>query len=86
MTDLTAPTDGPDTDPHRWLEDVQGEAALAWVRERNAESHAELTALPDYAELRPRLLEVLNARDRIPNVTRRGAWFYNFWQDAAHPR
>ncbi|MEY8688603.1 MAG: prolyl oligopeptidase family protein, partial [Leptothrix sp. (in: b-proteobacteria)] len=42
--------------------------------------------LPDYAELRPRLLEVLNARDRIPNVTRRGAWFYNFWQDAAHPR
>ncbi len=30
-------------DPHLWLEDVTGEKALAWVKERNAESTAELT-------------------------------------------
>ena len=73
-------------DPFLWLEDVLGERALAWVGERNRESQGELTALPSYAELRPRLLAVLNARDRIPQVTRRGEFFYNFWQDAGHQR
>jgi prolyl oligopeptidase len=73
-------------DPFLWLEDVLGERALAWVGERNRESQGELTALPSYAELRPRLLAVLNARDRIPQVTRRGKFFYNFWQDAGHQR
>jgi prolyl oligopeptidase len=29
---------------------------------------------------------VLDADDRIPFVGRRGAYLYNFWQDAAHPR
>jgi prolyl oligopeptidase len=29
---------------------------------------------------------VLDASDRIPGVSRRGAWLYNFWQDAKHPR
>lgn len=73
-------------DPFLWLEDVLGERALAWVGARNRESQSELTALPSYAELRPRLLAVLNARDCIPQVTRRGEFFYNFWQDAGHQR
>ena len=29
-------TPAPPDDPHAWLEDVEGEKALAWVRERNA--------------------------------------------------
>ncbi len=73
-------------DPFLWLEDVLGERALAWVGEQNRQSQGELTALPSYADLRPRLLAVLNARDRIPQVTRRGEFFYNFWQDASHQR
>jgi prolyl oligopeptidase len=74
-------------DPHLWLEDVQGDKALAWVRERNAESQAVLTARPEYAPLRERLLDILNARDRIPYVSRLGAdQFYNFWQDATNKR
>ena len=28
----------PDNDPYLWLEEVQGERALAWVRERNAQA------------------------------------------------
>lgn len=73
-------------DPHLWLEEVQGEAALAWVRARNERSQAELCARPEYAEFQPRLLALLNARERIPYVSRIGAFFYNFWQDAEHPR
>ena len=73
-------------DPHLWLEEVQGDKALAWVRERNAETLKLLSAREDFAPTRTKLLEVLNSKDRIPNVTRRGDWLYNLWQDASHKR
>ena len=73
-------------DPFLWLEDVLGERALAWVRERNAESQKLLQARPEYAPTRERLLQVLNAKDRIPAINRRGEWFYNLWQDEQHKR
>ena len=50
---LAAPTSAApmstDTDPHLWLEDVMGERALAWVRERNAATEAALMARPGFA-------------------------------------
>jgi prolyl oligopeptidase len=73
-------------DPFLWLEDVQGERALDWVRQRNALSQKELMARPEYAPAHAQILEVLNSRDRIPFVSRRGDWFYNFWQDEDHKR
>lgn len=73
-------------DPFVWLEDVQGEKALDWVRERNALSQKELMARPEFAPTKAQLLEVLNAKDRIPNVARRGDWLYNFWQDEKNKR
>ena len=39
----------PPDDPFLWLEDVQGEQALAWVRERNAIAERELQAVPQHA-------------------------------------
>lgn len=75
-----------DDDPHLWLEEVQGEQALAWVRERNAETEGLLTARPEYAPIREQLLAVLNSKERIPQVTRRGDHFYNLWRDDTHPR
>ena len=73
-------------DPWLWLEDVGGDRALAWVRERNAESQGELGARPEYAELKPRLRAALDASDRIPAISRAGAFVYNFWQDGANKR
>jgi prolyl oligopeptidase len=73
-------------DPHLWLEEVQGEKALAWVRERNAVSTAQLQAVPVFAENRAKVLGVLNNRDQIPGITRRGDYFYNYWRDAKNPR
>ena len=75
-----------DQDPWLWLEEVQGERALAWVRERNAESRRQLEAWPGFADTRQRILDVLDSRDRIPAIARRGGFVYNFWQDAEHPR
>ncbi|MFI8400261.1 prolyl oligopeptidase family protein [Streptomyces sp. NPDC085463] len=75
-----------DDDPYLWLEEVSGDAALAWVAERNAETAEALAADPGFTPLKERLREVLDASDRIPYTTRRGAHLYNFWQDAEHVR
>ena len=73
-------------DPYLWLEDVQGERALAWVRERNAATEARLQADPRFEPGVKAVLRVLDSADRIPAVSRRGAWLYNLWQDASHRR
>ena len=73
-------------DPYLWLEDVEGDDALAWVREQNAVSTKLLEADQDFEELRRDLLAILDSNERIPMVTKRGPHFYNFWQDADHPR
>lgn len=73
-------------DPYQWLEDVLGDEALTWVRERNAETSAELAESDRFTALRGEIREVLDADDRIPYPVRRGEHLYNFWRDAAHPR
>ncbi|MFD7532729.1 prolyl oligopeptidase family protein [Streptomyces sp. NPDC059849] len=75
-----------DEDPYLWLEDIDGEAALRWVAERNAETAAALAADAGFPVLKERLREVLDASDRIPYAVRRGAFLYNFWQDAEQMR
>ena len=75
-----------ETDQYQWLEDVTGQAALDWVRERNAETLAELSGTARFQDLRAGAREVLDAEDRIPFVRRRGGYLYNFWQDAAQPK
>ncbi|MCX4718518.1 prolyl oligopeptidase family serine peptidase [Streptomyces virginiae] len=75
-----------DEDPYLWLEDVSGDAALAWVRERNAETVDALTGSPGFKVLEQEMREVLDDDGRIPYTVRRGGHLYNFWQDAAHVR
>ncbi len=84
---LTATAPAQDTsDPWLWLEEVQGERALAWVRERNAQTRQRLQSWPGFEATRERILQVLDSRDRIPAIARRGDHVYNFWQDADNPR
>jgi prolyl oligopeptidase len=73
-------------DPYLWLEDVNGEKPMEWVKERNAESRKQLESKPEFKALHDRLLSVYNSRERIPAVQKRGEWLYNFWQDAGNPR
>jgi prolyl oligopeptidase len=69
-----------------WLEDVTGDKALNWVKERNALSTGELTKSPGFAALDQRLLSILDSKDRIPAVTKHGPWYYNFWRDDKNKR
>ena len=73
-------------DPYLWLEDVTGERALAWVRERNAQSEGTLQAAPGFAQLKASLREVLDSREQIPYVKRLGNHLYNLWKDGSNPR
>ncbi|HLS04179.1 MAG TPA: prolyl oligopeptidase family serine peptidase [Actinomycetales bacterium] len=73
-------------DPYLWLEDVEGEEALAWVRERNEEKAAELSARPDFTATKERIRAVLDSDEKIPGVAKIGDHFYNFWRDKNHVR
>jgi prolyl oligopeptidase len=75
-----------DEDPYLWLEDVEGARSMQWVKEQNAVTQPLLESKPGFKALQERMLTVLTSRDRIPMVTKRGPWLYNFWQDAEHPR
>lgn len=64
------------------LDETTGPEALQWATDWSNATEAKL----DTGELRRRIRESLDADDRIPYVTRRGAYLYNFWRDAEHPR
>jgi prolyl oligopeptidase len=73
-------------DPNLWLEDITGEKALQWVRAHNAASSRQLESTPGFQGLQDRLLAILNSRERIPQVTKHGPFYYNFWRDDQNPR
>lgn len=75
-----------DPDAHLWLEEVEGEAALAWVNAQNERTLAALQADPHYAPYEAAALEVLNSAERIPYGTVRDGLVYNFWQDSTNVR
>ncbi|MFI5761766.1 prolyl oligopeptidase family protein [Streptomyces sp. NPDC051563] len=75
-----------DEDPYLWLEDVTGEAALSWVRERNEETVSALASDPGFKVLESEIREALDDDGRIPYARRRGRHLYNFRQDADHVR
>ncbi len=81
-----------------FLEEVTGDEALAWVRERNRRTEERLALpngdqrtplgdpIPSLSELEGEILSVLDDPERIPMVGLRGDWAYNFWTDGEHPR
>jgi len=75
-----------DDDSFLWLEEVQGERALAWVHERNQQSQAALQATPGFEAMRADIQAVLDSTEQIPYVQRCGDWLYNLWKDASQPR
>jgi prolyl oligopeptidase len=73
-------------DPFLWLEEVSGEKALDWVRTQNAQSKKELEASTEFERTRKRLLAILDSKEKIPYVSKHGAWYYNFWRDEKNVR
>ena len=73
-------------DPYIWLENVDGDRAMAWVTAQNLEAREALAHGKSFETSERRLLAIFNSSDRIPFISKAGPHYYNFWQDADHPR
>ncbi|MBI1338828.1 prolyl oligopeptidase family serine peptidase [bacterium] len=83
------PMTGPesfDSAAHLWLEEVEGERALDWVRSQNDRTLGKLQSDPRYEPFYNEALRIAQSKERIPyGAIRKGA-VYNFWQDETHVR
>ncbi|MDO9336440.1 MAG: prolyl oligopeptidase family serine peptidase [Caulobacter sp.] len=76
-------------DPYLWLEEVEGDKALAWARAQNARSLPVLQGDARYQGLFDEALKIVTAQDRIPVAGFAGkgdAQMRNYWQDKVHVR
>jgi prolyl oligopeptidase len=82
MTQSMSPTP---PDPHLWLEDIDGDDALAWV---DAQNRRTLDAFfdADAQATSDAIRAALDSEDRIPGVSKLGDHYYNFWRDRQHPK
>ena len=82
----TASAAGEQGDPYAWLEEIDGERAMQWVRAHNAATAKKLESQPIYKELHAEALSALDSASRLPQIVQRGPWIYTFWKDDKHPR
>ena len=74
-------------DPFLWLEEVQGDRAIAQVKQWNGETEAKLAAVPGFDERRTRALQLLNDPNQIATPDQvMGDLVANHWVDADHKR
>ena len=74
-------------DPYLWLEEIQGDRAIAQVKQWNGETEAKLTAVPGFEERRMRALQLLNDPNQIATPDDvMGDLVANHWVDADHKR
>ncbi|MFW6085458.1 MAG: S9 family peptidase, partial [Gemmatimonadota bacterium] len=83
-TDETPPDAGPND---LWLEEIEGDRALEWVRSQNERTEAALRTLPVYDSLRVDLRRMIQrSGERVPIPSIWGDYLYDFWRDAEHQR
>ncbi len=82
----TANTDVDKMDPYIWLEEVEGDSALNWVREQNRKTVDVLEQDSRFAQFEQEALHIYEAKDKLAYGRIRGDYIYNFWQDESHVR
>ena len=79
----TAPAGSPD--PRAYLDEINGDKAMAWVNAHNQSTIDKLSKDPRYDAYQAEMLKILQATDRIPAPSfAHGGTVDNFWQDADH--
>ncbi|HEY0627853.1 MAG TPA: prolyl oligopeptidase family serine peptidase [Sphingomicrobium sp.] len=74
-------------DPYLWLEEVEGDRAIAQVKQWNADAEASLRSVPGFEDRQARGLKLLNDPNQIatPDAVL-GDLVLNHWVDANHKR
>lgn len=83
---IGAQTPSGPADKYLWLENVNGERALVWVRAENERSAKVLETDPRFIGFEATALKVLESPDRLPVPSLNERDVYNTWQDAQHVR
>jgi prolyl oligopeptidase len=73
-------------DPYLWMEEIQGERALAWARQENERTLPQLEADPRFRPMKAEALGILTSKARIASGSIHNGAIYNFWQDESHVR
>ncbi|MGH9457629.1 MAG: prolyl oligopeptidase family serine peptidase [Thermoanaerobaculia bacterium] len=73
-------------DPYLWLEEIDGERALAWVRQQNERTRRELASTPAFERMYDQALSVLNSASRVPSLSWKGDYLYNLRKTEENPR
>jgi prolyl oligopeptidase len=73
-------------DPYLWLEALDSDRSMAWVRAENDKTLGVLEGDPNFDGFQRSALAIAEARDRIPSPSLLDGQVFNFWQDANHVR
>lgn len=73
-------------DKYLWLEEVEGEKALTWVKSQNERSLQKLQSDKRYKKLEDEALAIIRAKDRLTFGGYDNGYVSNFWQDASQVR
>ncbi|GAA0860783.1 prolyl oligopeptidase family serine peptidase [Sphingopyxis soli] len=74
-------------DPYLWLEDIEGQKALDWVKKENAATDALIRTRPGFETDRQRAKAILDDDRQIAGPGEvMGDVITSFWRDAANPR
>ena len=73
-------------DTYQWLEEIDGDKAMNWVRAANAETDKRLTKNTLYMSLYSDALDALNSQDKLPEINVIGDMVYKLKKGADHPR
>lgn len=84
---FTAVASAQEADPYLWLEDIEGEKALDWVKRENAATDKLIVGHPRFEADRQRARAILDDDRQIamPGEVM-GDMITNFWRDATNPR
>ncbi len=69
-----------------WLENIESEKALKWVKEESDFSKNILSKEDGFEKRQDRILKRLESKDKIIYVRQRGKFVYNFWKDKKNQR
>lgn len=71
-------------DQYLWLEEIEGQKSLEWVRQHNQKTIDELQKNDQYRHFESELKKLVLDKDRIPRVQLYQDTVFNFWQDEKH--
>ncbi len=73
-------------DPFLWLEEVDSQKAMEWVKAQDTITVKALEKFPEFKNLYENNLKILNSKERIAYPSMVGKYIYNFWQDSLNER